>query len=333
MGRRGRALGDVAVAAEFWSGRTVLVTGAAGLLGGWLSRLLLDASARVIGLDIDWPGGAVLRADEPVVRLDGDVRDARTMEETLAGHRPEVVVHLAAQTQVGAANDDPVDTFEHNILGTWTVLDACRRSGLPASVVVASSDKAYGDRGGAAYVESDPLVARHPYAASKTCADVLAHTYAESYGLPVTVTRCGNMYGGGDLEWERIVPGTIRSLLRSERPVIRSDGRFVRDYLYVEDAAEGVAVLAQALAERLELRGEAFNLAAEDRLSVLELVERIRDLMDSDLEPEILDAAVNEIREQRVDATKARRELGWVPRYALDEGLQRSIAWYREYLS
>jgi CDP-glucose 4,6-dehydratase len=323
----------VAVSAAFWERRTVLVTGAAGLLGGWLSRNLAAVGAEVVGLDIDWPGGAVLGCDEPVIRLDGDVRDTETMEGTLAEYRPEVIVHLAAQTQVGVGNDDPAGTFEHNILGTWTVLEACRRAGVAASVVVASSDKAYGDRGGVAYVESDPLAARHPYAASKACADLLAQTYAESYGLPVVITRCGNMYGGGDLAWDRIVPGTIRSLLRSERPVIRSDGSFVRDYLYVEDAAEGVAVLAEALAERPDLRGEAFNLAAADRLPVLELVNRIRGLLAVDLEPEILDAAPNEIREQRVDSTKARTKLGWTPRHGLDEGLRKSIDWYRGYLA
>lgn len=316
----------------FWAGRAVLVTGAAGLLGGWLSRSLLASGARVVGLDIAWPG-AILDADEPIARVDGDVRARASVDAALAEHGPEVVFHLAAQTQVGIGNDDPVGTFEHNILGTWVVLEACRHAAFVESVVVASSDKAYGDRGGAAYVETDPLVAQHPYAASKTCADVLAQTYAESYELPVAITRCGNMYGGGDLEWERIVPGTIRSLLRGERPIVRSDGRFVRDYLYVEDAAEGVAVLAQALAERPELRGEAFNLAAEERLSVLELVDRIRSLLGSDLEPEILDQAVNEIREQRVDAGKARTELGWKPRHGLDDGLRKSIEWYREHLS
>ena len=251
----------------------------------------------------------------------------------MTDHGPEVVVHLAAQTQVGVANADPVSSFEHNILGTWVVLEACRRLDSLQSLVVASSDKAYGDRGGAPYVESDPLDGRHPYAASKTCADVLAQTYAESFGVPVTISRCGNMYGGGDLEWERIVPGTIRSLLRSESPIIRSDGQFVRDYLYVEDAAEGVALLAQATAERAELRGAAFNLAAEDRLSVLELVDRIGELAGVDLEPEILDEAANEIREQRVDATKARAELGWRPRHTLDEGLRSTIDWYRDYLT
>jgi CDP-glucose 4,6-dehydratase len=326
-------VGDVAVADGFWSERSVLVTGAAGLLGGWLARLLLASGARVVGLDIDWPGGAILSPDEPVERVGGDVRSRDDVDRVLGGHRPEVVFHLAAQTQVGVGNEDPVGTFEHNILGTWTVLEACRQAPSVASLVVASSDKAYGDRDGAAYVETDPLEARHPYAASKTCADVLAQTYAESYGLPVAISRCGNMYGGGDLEWERIVPGTVRSLLRSERPVIRSDGQFVRDYLYVEDAAEGVALLAQAAAERPELGGEAFNFAAGTRLPVLELVERIRTLMGADLEPEILDEAVNEIRDQRVDAGKARSELGWAPQHTLDEGLRSSIDWYRDHLS
>lgn len=326
-------LGDVAVDAGFWNGRTALVTGAAGLLGGWLSRLLLASGARVAGLDIDWPGGAILSPDEAVVRIDGDVRSREDVDRALGEHRPEIVFHLAAQTQVGVGNEDPVGTFEHNILGAWTVLDACRHAPSVAGVVAASSDKAYGDRDGAAYVETDPLEARHPYAASKTCADVLAQTYAESYGLPVAISRCGNMYGGGDLEWERIVPGTVRSLFRSERPVIRSDGKFVRDYLYVEDAADGVALLAQAVAERPGLAGAAFNFAAGTRLCVLELVDRIRELMATDLEPEILDEAVNEIRDQRVDATKAHKELGWTPGHTLEEGLRSSIDWYREYLS
>jgi CDP-glucose 4,6-dehydratase len=323
----------VAIAPAFWNGKTVLVTGAAGLLGGWLCRHLTAEGARVVGFDIDWPHGAILSPDEPGVRLDGDVRERASVDRALAEHAPEVVVHLAAQTQVGVANAEPVSTFEHNILGTWVVLESCRRSDSLRSLVVASSDKAYGDQGGAPYAESDPLEGRHPYAASKTCSDVLAQTYAESYGLPVTISRCGNMYGGGDLEWERIVPGTIRSLLRSERPIIRSDGRFVRDYLYVEDAAQGVALLARATAERDELRGAAFNLAAEDRLSVLELVDRISRLAGIDLDPEILDEAANEIREQRVDATKARTELGWQPRHSLDEGLLSTIGWYRDYLA
>lgn len=314
-----------------WDGRTVLVTGAAGLLGGWVCRALVREGATVRGFDIDWEHGVLLTEDEPVVRLDGDVRRREDVEDALSGG-VDTVIHLAAQAIVGPANDDPITTFEHNISGTWVTLEACRGASVVTSVVVASSDKAYGDHGGEPYVETAPLLARHPYDASKACADILAQVYAQSFGLPVTVTRCGNMYGPGDVEWSRIVPGTVRSVLRSERPVIRSDGRYVRDYLFVGDCAEGVLTLAAATRERGELGGEAFNFSAGVRLSVLEILERILNLAGSDLVPDIRDEAVNEIPEQRVDSTKARTLLGWTPGRSLDEGLTASIDWYRGYL-
>jgi CDP-glucose 4,6-dehydratase len=323
---------DLELSDGFWAGRSVLVTGAAGLLGGWVVRTLSHAGAEVAGLDIEWSHGAILGPDDEFDEVDGDVRDAELVAALLEDRQVETVVHLAAQAIVGDAEDDPVASFEHNVLGTWVVLEACRRSSSVASVVVASSDKAYGDHGGDPYREEMPLLARHPYAASKTCADVIAQTYAESYGLWVAITRCGNLYGGGDTEWSRIVPGTIRSLLAGERPVIRSNGRFVRDYLYVEDAAEGVLSLAGALEERAELRGHAFNFAGGIALTVLELVEQIGALIGSDVEPEVLDEAINEIIEQRVDATKARDVLGWRPAHTLEQGLERTIGWYRSYL-
>jgi len=325
-------VGHVDVKQAFWVDRSVLVTGAAGLLGGWVSRKLAGAGARVAGLDIEWSHGAVLDGRDVVERLDGDIRDRWTMDRVLQDRAIDSVVHLAAQAVVGPANDDPVPTFEHNILGTWATLDACRRAPGVTVVVVASSDKAYGDHGDEPYEEAMALLGRHPYAASKTCADVLAQTYAASYGLPVGITRCGNMYGGGDTEWSRIVPGTIRSILRGERPVIRSDGSFVRDYFYVEDAADGVLALAEAVATRPALAGEAFNFAADARLSVLEIVDRILRVMDSDLEPDVRNDAVNEIPEQRVSAAKARELLGWRPSHSLDEGLRRTVDWYRAYL-
>ena len=317
----------------FWDGRSVLVTGAAGLLGGWVCRKLADAGAWVGGLDIDWSHCTVLGEGDAVKRIGGDVRDRDTVDRVLRDEAIDTLIHLAAQAIVGPANEDPAETFEHNILGTWVVLDACRRRPEVAGVVVASSDKAYGDHGGAPYTEEMALLGRHPYAASKTCTDVLAQTYAESFDLPVAITRCGNMYGRGDTEWSRIVPGTIRAVLRGEPPVIRSDGHFVRDYFFVEDAADGVTELAEAVATRPEIRGEAFNFGADIRLSVLEIVERILRLMGSDLEPDVRNDAVNEIPEQRVSAQKAHEVLGWRPAHSLDQGLARTVAWYRDYLS
>jgi CDP-glucose 4,6-dehydratase len=320
------------LSASFWPDRSVLVTGAAGLLGGWVVRRLSRDGARVVGLDIEWSHGTILTTEDAFEQVDGDVRDGDLLADVLVDRGIDTVIHLAAQAIVGLADQDPVETFENNILGTWALLEACRQSPSVTSIVVASSDKAYGDHGGEPYVESMPLLGRHPYAASKTCTDVLAQTYAESYQLPVAISRCGNMYGGGDTEWSRIVPGTIRSVLQGECPVVRSDGSFVRDYFYVEDSAEAAITLARALAERPTLAGEAFNFASETNLSVLELVARILRLMGSELEPEVRNEAVNEIRDQRVSAQKAHDLLGWRPGHTLDEGLSLTVDWYRGYL-
>lgn len=314
-----------------WSSRRVLVTGAAGLLGRVLCRELLAARATVIGLDLDWPSRASL-APEGVVVVPGDARDQTGLERLIGEERVDTVVHLAAQTLVGRALEDPVATFSHNIEGTWSVLEACRSHPRVERVVVASSDKAYGDAGGRPYREDFPLRPRHPYDASKASADLLAQTYALTYGLPVAVTRCANLYGGGDLNWSRIVPGTIRSVIQGERPVIRSDGTFLRDYLYVRDAAIGVLVLADALGRRPELRGQAFNFAAGQRLTALEMVTRILAVMRSDLEPRILAEPLREILVQRVSAARARRDLGWRPRSTLAAGLGETITWYRGFL-
>ena len=326
-------MGDMGVNQRFWSGRSVLVTGAAGLLGGWVCRKVSDAGARVTGLDLDWSRTTVLDASIGVNQLEGDVRHREGMDRALVDEQIDTIVHLAAQALVGPANEDPVSTFEHNVVGTWVTLDACRRRPEVTSVVVASSDKAYGDHGRTPYEERMPLLGRHPYAASKVCTDVIAQTYAESFAVPVALTRCGNMYGGGDTEWSRIVPGTIRSVIREERPIIRSDGHFVRDYLFVEDAADGVVALTEALATRPGLAGEAFNFSADERLSVLEIVDRILKLMESDLSPDIRNETKNEIVDQRVAAQKARDVLGWSPAHSLDEGLARTVDWYRNYLA
>lgn len=316
---------------RFWEGRSVLVTGAAGLLGGWVVSELVSRGARVTALDIDWKKQRATTWVDTVNIVEGDVRDRSGFHGHLLESRARTVIHLAAQTLVGPANEDPVATFEHNIMGTWVVLESCRLSSLVDSVVAASSDKAYGDASGVAYEEEMPLAAMHPYAVSKAAGDLVSRTYAETYGTAVVVSRCGNLFGGGDLNWSRIIPGTIRSVIKQERPVIRSDGTFIRDYLYVKDGAGGILVLAEAVSTKPGLKGMAFNLASEQRLSVIEVIRKILASMDSDLEPIILDEAVNEIKDQRVGADKAREVLGWEAHWAFDDALKETIDWYRSH--
>ena len=320
----------------FWAQRRVFVTGGSGLVGGWLVSRLAAAGADIVCLVRDWEpqslllGGELLRS----VRLvRGDVLDQALLERALGEYEIETVIHLAAQTIVGIANRNPVSTLATNVAGTWALLEACRRSPLVGQIVLASSDKAYGDQETLPYDESTPLQGRHPYDVSKSCADLIGQMYATTYGLPVTITRCGNFFGGGDLNWNRLVPGTIRSILRHERPVIRSDGQYVRDYFYVEDGADAYMLLAERLAGDASLAGEAFNFSNETSLTVLDLVRRILDLMGSTLEPDIRNEASGEIRRQYLDAAKARRVLDWSPRFTLDAGLQRTIAWYRDFLA
>ena len=320
----------------FWRDRPVFVTGATGLVGAWLVRYLVNAGADVVCLIRDWiPQSELIRAKliEQVKVVRGDVRDQAVVERALGEYEVVTVFHLAAQTIVGIANRNPVSTLESNVQGTWSLLEACRRSPTVKQIVVASSDKAYGDHDKLPYDEQAPLQGRHPYDVSKSCADLIARSYADTYGLPVAITRCGNFYGGGDLNWNRIIPGSIRSILYGERPVIRSDGSYIRDYFYVEDGAAAYALLAERLAERPELAGQAFNFSNEIQVTVLQLVQRLLELMDSKLEPEIRDEVSNEIRHQYLSSAKARRELAWSPLFKLDDGLRRTIDWYRKFLA
>lgn len=320
---------------QFWQDRPTLVTGATGLLGGWLVRRLLHAEADVVCLVRDSvPQSEFVRSGliDRVKVVTGDVRSQSLLERILGEYEIDTVLHLAAQTIVTIANRNPVSTFKTNIGGTWALLEACRRSPTVKQIVVASSDKAYGEHRQLPYTEDAPLMGRHPYDVSKSCADLIAQSYALTYGLPVAITRCGNFYGGGDLNWNRIVPGTIRSVLRGQRPVIRSDGKFVRDYFYVEDGAVANMVLAECLAADNGLKGQAFNFSNESQVTVLELVDRILKLMKSKLDPDVRNEAVNEIREQYLSANRAREILGWKPLFTLDEGLRRTIDWYHEFL-
>jgi CDP-glucose 4,6-dehydratase len=323
------------VTTSFWADRPTLLTGATGLVGAWTLRRLVEAGADVVCLVRDWvPGSEAVRSGllEGAMVARGDVRDRDVIERVLGEYEVDTVLHLAAQTIVGIANRNPVSTFETNVAGTWAVMEACRRSPRVEQVVLASSDKAYGEQPQLPYREDTPLEGRHPYDVSKSCADLIATSYAVTYDLPVVITRCGNFFGGGDLNWNRIVPGTIRSVLRGQRPVIRSDGSLVRDYFYVEDGAAAYMQLAEWLAANEDGRGEAFNFSNETQLTVSELVERILGLMGSDLVPEVRGEATQEIHAQFLDASKARSTLGWAPLFSLDEGLERTIAWYRESL-
>ncbi len=319
---------------SFWLDRPILVTGGTGLVGSWLVRRLVNAGADVVCLVRDWvPQSELVRTNliTQVKVVRGNVQDQALLERTIGEYEVDTVLHLAAQTIVGIANRNPVSTFETNIRGTWALLEACRRSPSVKQIVVASSDKAYGDQEILPYVESTPLQGQHPYDVSKSCADLIAHTYAATYHLPVVITRCGNFYGGGDLNWNRIVPGTIRSVLRGQTPVIRSDGSFVRDYFYVDDGAAAYMLLAEQLAAQPELRGEAFNFSIEIQVTVLELVHRILKLMNSDLLLDVRNEVSNEIKHQYLSAAKARQMLGWSPLYTLDEGLRQTIRWYQEF--
>jgi CDP-glucose 4,6-dehydratase len=320
---------------SFWQDRSVFVTGGTGLLGSWLVKQLLDAGSNVVCLVRDWvPQSELVRSRriEQVNTVRGDIIDRDVIERTLGEYEVEVVFHLAAQTIVGIANRNPVSTFSTNVEGTWNLLEACRRSPKVASIVVASSDKAYGDQEHLPYTEAMPLQGRHPYDVSKSCADLIAQTYAVSYNLPVAITRCGNFYGGGDLNWNRVVPGTIRSIIRGERPVVRSDGNFVRDYFYIEDGAAAYMLLAERLASYAGLRGQAFNFSNESQISVLDMVELILRKMKSSLRPEVLNQASNEIRHQFLSAERARTMLNWQAQFTLETGLDRTLAWYREFL-
>mgnify|MGYP000549848726 FL=1 len=320
---------------EFWRDRSVLVTGCTGLLGNWLVAELLERGALVTGLVRDLVPQSRLYAGEWYRQINivrGCVEDLPTVERAINEYEVDTVFHLAAQTIVGVANREPLATFETNIKGTWNILEACRRVGGVTRIVIASSDKAYGDQLVLPYSETTSLQGEHPYDVSKSCADLISRAYYVSYGLPVCITRCGNFYGGGDLNFNRIVPSTIRAALRDKPVVIRSDGTFIRDYFYAKDGVLAYLHLAEQM-DRKEILGEAFNFSNELQISVRGMVDKVLKLMDkTHLEPVVLNRAKNEIKHQYLSADKARKMLGWESKYPLEEGLQETIEWYKNFL-
>jgi CDP-glucose 4,6-dehydratase len=336
VGGVGAVTDGAGVSTSSWVGARVLVTGATGMVGSWLTRRLVDLGANVAALVLDAdPRTELYRSGtvHSVSVVSGCLEDLTVVERGIVRHEVDTVFHLGAQTIVSAARRSPLATFETNVRGTWNVLEACRRhSDLVRRIVIASSDKAYGEATELPYREDMPLNGRQPYEASKACADLVTQSFAVTFGLPVATARFANIFGGGDLNWSRIVPGTIRSLLRSEQPVIRSDGTFRRDYVFVGDVVEAYLLVADALLEA-DLAGEVFNFSDESPLTVMEMYEAICTAAGfPGTEPLVLNDAPGEIRDQHLSAKKAAAVLGWSPRVTLHEGLGRTADWYRDYL-
>lgn len=320
---------------QFWKDKNVLVTGAAGFIGSWLSKELIHLGAHVTALVRDWNPETTVFSKDDLQKMHlvfGELENYSLLERILNEYDIDTVFHLGAQTLVEVAFRNPLQTFESNIRGTYNLLEACRRRGRAIQrILVASSDKAYGESEILPYVETMPLKGRTPYDVSKSCTDLLALSYSSSYQLPVVIARCGNVYGGGDLHWSRIVPGTIRNILRGVPPLIRSNGKLTRDYLYVQDAVRAYLLMAMN-ADHENVRGEAFNFGPEKPYNVLEIVEMLQKIMSSSLEPVILHGAATEIRNQVLDSSKAFQVLGWSCEYSLTEGLIETIKWYEHHI-
>ena len=329
-------LDKIKVTKTHWQNINVFVTGATGLLGSWLIKELVGMEANVVILVRDWVPKSHLfqgNLEYEVVQVRGQVEDYILLERILNEYEIEVVFHLAAQTIVCTANNNPLSTFETNIRGTYNLLEAVRHNPQVKRVIVASSDKAYGDQKVLPYREDFALQGRHPYDVSKSCADLLCMAYHETYNLPVCVTRCGNFYGGGDLNFNRIIPGTIRSVYFGEPVIIRSDGSLIRDYFYIKDAAHAYLHLAQKMRE-LEIAGEAFNFGNEIQVTVLALANKILQAMGAEGHTiKILGVNSNEITHQYLSSQKARELLGWKPLYSLEQGLEETVDWYREFFN
>jgi CDP-glucose 4,6-dehydratase len=322
-----------------WKNRNVLITGATGFLGTWLSKDLIDRGANVIALVRDDIPNMPMRTmgiyDKLAAAVDGDITDYQSTKRVFSEYEIDTCFHLAAQTIVGVAKNNPTNTFKVNILGSWNIFEAARTTEQLKSIVIASTDKVYGEPIKLPITEDHPLLAAYPYDASKACVERLARTYFSTYRLPIAITRCCNIYGGGDLNFSRIIPGTIRSIISNQDPVLRSDGTPVRDFIYVKDAASAYVTLAENM-EKKGVKGEAFNFGSNAPINMLDLVKSIIKASGrKNLKPDVQgkkkpDA---EIDEQYLSSEKANLVLGWKPKFGLDAGLKETIRWYEDYLS
>lgn len=323
------------MAKSFWKNRNVLVTGATGFIGGNLAKKLVEAGANVCTIVYDLrPKNSLtlLGIDDKINKVLGSVVDFSLIERVINEYSLDSIFHLAAQPIVGVANRSPMSTFKVNIEGSWNIFEAARRVGCVERIVTASSDKAYGDQKELPYKESSPLSASYPYDASKACADILARSYAKTYELPVAITRCANVYGGADLHLNRIVPGTILWVLRGETPIIRSDGTLEREYMYIDDAVNAYLTLAEYI-DKKSLAGEAFNFGTCVPTTVLELFELIIKTCGKNVKPKILNQVKSEIQSQYMDSGKAKKILGWEAKVPLEDGIRRTVDWYKEHLN
>jgi len=319
-----------------WSGKNVFVTGATGLVGSILVKTITDFGANVSALIFDSPADSELVQSGLINKLNlynGNISDYQVVSRALVQSEPDFIFHLGAQTIVGKGLIDPKGTLETNVQGTWNILEAARNfSPQLLSIVVASSDKAYGEAKILPYDESFPLHGDGPYDVSKSCTDLISQSYGKTYNLPVSIARCGNIYGPGDTNWSRIVPGTFHSLLTKQTPVLRSDGTFLRDYIFVKDVVDAYLVLALKQADLAP--GEAFNFSHDRAYSVLEIYSEICEVvLQKYLEPEVLNSVTHEIHDQHLTSTKAKEKLGWEAKYSLESGLRESLPWYRELIA
>lgn len=340
MAIRGRSLESVemrTIDKEFWKNKKVLLTGFEGFLGSNLTKALLQTKAKVVGLDIRaFRKQTILSSQDykKIVVYQGSVANRGLVRGILRKHSIDVIFHLAAEAIVGRSQENPLNTFKSNILGTGEVLEAARLQGDVQAIIVASSDKAYGSHKKLPYQETAPLIANHPYDVSKSCADLIANTYFYTFGLPIAITRCGNIYGPGDFNFSRLIPDALRCLSKGKTLQVRSDGKFVRDYVYVDDIVAGYIKIAE-LIRKDNLSGEAFNLSDEKPITVVKLLKEIQQAYSGarKLNYRIMNTAKYEIKKQYLSSAKARRILNWKPRYSLKEGLRKTSAWYAEYFS